>query len=93
MELPQIYKDLSWSDKKLCRELYTLEQDNRCWLCGSHLDDKPSKVYRGYTIHEGRFPSKFFDYPIHLHHDHIIGLTIGVVHAHCNAYLWQYENQ
>lgn len=32
-------------------------------------------------------------YPVHLHHDHKTGLTIGAVHAKCNAVLWQYYGE
>jgi hypothetical protein len=36
------------------------------------------------------FPPNFLKYPIHLHHCHDTGMTIGAVHCHCNAVLWQY---
>ena len=32
-------------------------------------------------------------HPIHLHHDHDTDLTIGAVHAYCNAILWEYHNE
>ena len=44
-------------------------------------------------IHEELFPKNFFDHPIHLHHDHETGMTIGAVHAQCNAVLWQYHGE
>ena len=28
-----------------------------------------------------------------IEYDRVTGLTIGAVHAKCNAYLWQYKSQ
>jgi hypothetical protein len=39
------------------------------------------------------FPPNFFNWPVHLHHCHVTGLTIGAIHCHCNAVLWQYHGQ
>jgi hypothetical protein len=39
------------------------------------------------------FPDGFLRYPIHLHHNHETGMTIGAVHSRCNAVLWQYEGE
>ena len=39
------------------------------------------------------FPESFFKYPVHLHHSHDTGKTIGAVHAYCNAVLWEYYGQ
>lgn len=39
------------------------------------------------------FPKGFFDRPVHLHHSHDTGLTIGAVHAVCNAVLWIYHRE
>jgi hypothetical protein len=41
-------------------------------------------------INQILFPKSFFKYPVHLHHCHKTGLTLGAVHHYCNAYLWQY---
>ena len=39
------------------------------------------------------FPPNFFKWPVHLHHSHDTGMTIGAVHARCNAVLWQYHGE
>jgi hypothetical protein len=39
------------------------------------------------------FPPNFFKWPVHLHHDHRTGMTIGAVHCRCNAVLWQYHGE
>jgi hypothetical protein len=39
------------------------------------------------------FPELFLKYPVHLHHSHVTGLTIGAVHAYCNAVLWVYHDE
>jgi hypothetical protein len=44
-------------------------------------------------INEKIFPPNFFKYPVHLHHDHNTGMTIGAVHAYCNAVLFQYHGE
>jgi len=44
-------------------------------------------------INENLFPPKFLNWPVHLHHDHKTGMTVGAVHSHCNAVLWQYHNE
>lgn len=42
-------------------------------------------------IDERLFPKGFFDHPVHLHHNHDTGLTIGAIHCYCNAISWQYH--
>jgi hypothetical protein len=39
------------------------------------------------------FPKNFLKWPVHLHHSHDTGMTIGAVHSYCNAVLWQYHNE
>jgi hypothetical protein len=39
------------------------------------------------------FPRGFLSNPVHLHHCHTTGLTIGAVHSRCNAILWQHHGQ
>ncbi len=36
------------------------------------------------------FPKGMLDHPIHLHHDHNTGLTIGAIHAYCNVISFVY---
>jgi hypothetical protein len=46
-----------------------------------------------YPIDRELFPPGFFNYPVHLHHSHNSGLTIGAVHSYCNAVLWHYHGE
>jgi hypothetical protein len=62
-------------------------------LCKQPLTKEPSKEVGVLKINECLFPKNFFSFPIHLHHDHKTGLTIGAVHAKCNAVLWQYHGE
>lgn len=88
--LPVEYSKLSPSERKVVREQYIDEQDGYCWFCKEHLGNSPRKDIDEKWIHGWMFPESFFNYPIHLHHDHDTDLTIGAVHAKCNAVLWQY---
>lgn len=90
MELPINYDAASRLERRTAREAYIFLQENLCCHCGESLDKNPSKNILEAWIDESLFPRNFFDYPIHLHHNHDTGLTIGVVHNRCNAFLWQY---
>lgn len=90
MELPTDYKKLSWQEKRAVREAYISIQGGRCLHCGNMLDDKPRSTPR---INWKLFPPDFCKYPVHLHHSHKTGLTIGAVHAYCNAILWHYHGE
>jgi hypothetical protein len=89
---PQIYKDLSWQERKYIREEYTRHQDGLCYHCKEKLTAEPKQDK---WIDWKLFPRGigFLQYPVHLHHDHKTGLTIGAVHAYCNAVLWQYHGE
>lgn len=93
MELPANYNKLTREEKKLCREKYITRQISKCYYCKHPLDKDPPSEISGRYINKNLFPEKFFDYPIHLHHGHGNGLTIGAVHAYCNAILWQYHGE
>jgi hypothetical protein len=56
---------------------------------------EPTKEMQQKSINFSLFPGGigFLKYPIHLHHDHNTGMTIGAVHARCNAILWQYHGE
>jgi len=54
------------------------------------LYDKSPYEADGTPVHEDRYPSGFFDHPIHLHHDHDTGMTVGAIHAYCNAVSFDY---
>jgi len=90
-ELPTDYTKLTWQERRLVREQYTKEQDNKCFYCGESLDKKAPKRITDKEIDWTRFPDNFLKYPIHLQHNHGTGMTEGAVHNYCNAVMWQYE--
>ena len=90
IKLPADYNKLSSSRRKLVREKYIIKQGGLCHYCGKPLTEPPVKDRE---INHDMFPKGFFNYPIHLHHNHYTGMTIGAVHAYCNAVLWQYEGE
>ena len=91
IKIPCLYSHLTNENRYLVREEYIKRQYNVCYHCECALDDEPSDEMSALDINSDLFPENFFDNPIHLHHDHDTDLTIGAVHAHCNAVLWQYE--
>lgn len=93
MELPTNYNNLSAKLRKRVREDYVQRQEGRCWYCGTPLDGSPKDSIKSLHIVKKWFPKGFFDWPVHLHHDHETGMTIGAVHSHCNAVLWQYHGE
>jgi len=93
MELPTCYKYLSSKQKIEVRKRYVHLQKGLCHFCGSPLVSAPRKDIADKKITRRLFPPNFFKHPIHLHHSHDDGLTIGAVHAHCNAVLWEYEGE
>lgn len=88
--LPVSYSSLGREERKLVRERYARLQDNKCHHCGWDLSKPPSSNQLTKKIDVTLFPRNFFDHPVHLHHDHRTDLTIGAVHAECNAVLWQF---
>lgn len=93
MKLPVKYSLLSPGKRKLAREQYVREQKGKCAYCGEHLNGPPSTKVEIANIKLSIFPTGFLNWPIHLHHDHETGNTVGAVHCRCNAYLWQYEGK
>jgi hypothetical protein len=93
MLLPVNYDQISQSQRKLVREEYVRLQNNKCCHCGNSLDRAPSKEVIGEWINTKLFPPNFFKWSVHLHHSHDTGMTIGAVHAYCNAVLWQYYGE
>lgn len=91
--LPAVYADMEWWERRDVRNEYVRVQDGKCHHCGSSLDDEPPKHITGKEINWRLFPPNFTKYPVHLHHSHDSGLTIGAVHALCNAVLWQYHGE
>lgn len=94
--LPAIYDQLNASGRRRVREAYVERQRGKCAHCGERLSDPaPVSVTRAW-INWALFPGGeegFLRHPVHLHHDHKTGLTIGAIHAYCNAWLWQYKRE
>lgn len=93
MKLPCKYSKLKGKKRREVREAYIKEQDGRCWHCGGILEDTPPEIVANKKITPKLYPIGFFSNPVHLHHDHFTDLTLGAVHAHCNAVLWEYFGQ
>lgn len=93
MELPVKYDELSVPLKKTVREQYVIEQGGDCYYCSSSLKLPPPKEILQKKVNKDLFPNGFFRWPVHLHHSHDTGLTIGAVHNYCNAVLWQYHGE
>ena len=93
MVLPQRYDRLHWTERKEVREEYVRRQGGKCHHCGSPLSGPPDSHVARLCVNKKLFPSNFFKYPVHLHHCHQTGWTIGAVHNHCNAVLWQYKGE
>lgn len=91
LNLPINYRKSHWSVRKKAREQYVVEQGGLCCHCGQPLDGKPREDIDGKWINVKLFPKTMFKYPVHLHHCHKTDMTIGAVHAKCNAVLWQYH--
>lgn len=93
MKLPVMYDELTWQEKIRVRIAYIQQQDGKCTYCGEPLHSPASKKVLGTWVNGKLFPPGFWNSPIHLHHSHDTGLTIGVVHNRCNAVLWQYHKE
>lgn len=93
MDLPVNYDDLHYTERRKVREEYIKLQDGKCCHCGAPLNEKPEKSIACKPINKRLFPPNFFKWPVHLHHCHDTGMTIGAVHCHCNAVLWQYHGE
>jgi hypothetical protein len=93
MDLPVIYAKTSTGKRKLVREEYVRLQGGNCSHCGEPLTSKAAEAIMTKAINLKLFPAHFFKWPVHLHHSHDTGLTIGAVHCHCNAVLWQYHGE
>ena len=93
MKLPVNYETLSPSENRIAREIYIEEQKGLCYHCKEPLNGLPKKEVREKAIHKHLYPENFFKYPVHLHHNHNTGMTLGVVHNYCNAVLWEYHGE
>lgn len=88
--LPVNYDDLHYTKRRMIREEYIKQQDGKCCHCGESLYENPCASVLNLPVNRRLFPPNFFKWPIHLHHNHETGMTIGAVHNYCNAVLWQY---
>jgi len=93
MKLPVNYDKTPWQKRRAIREEYTRIQKSRCYYCDMPLTGKPCKTVTAKRLDLTLFPEGFLSYPIHLHHDHNSGLTIGATHAYCNGILFQYYGE
>jgi len=93
MQLPVDYSALEWSQRRDVRNEYVNRQKGLCHHCKGSLEDQPPASIRAKKINWRLFPANFLKYPVHLHHDHKSGMTIGAVHNYCNAVLWQYHGE
>ena len=90
---PQNYDKLNRNERRLLREEYVRHQQGKCYYCKAPLDGPPSMEVKKKKITPKLYPQGFFRWPVHLHHDHNTGMTIGAVHNYCNAVLWEYEGE
>lgn len=93
MNLPQPYKQLSPEQRREARTAYADLQNGLCWHCKEPLAGDPRHDVKSLKLDMCRFPKDFLKWPVHLHHSHDDGLTIGAVHAKCNGVLFQYHDQ
>ena len=90
MLLPVNYDNIDQSTRRLVREEYVKLQEGKCYFCNTLLTEVPDNKY---SVNRKLFPINFFKWPVHLHHNHNTGMTIGAVHAVCNAVLWQHYGE
>lgn len=84
LELPTKYSSLSGERLAVVKEAYICLQRERCWLCGGNLYELPNHVVDNPNL-IGLCSSQLAEqHPLHLHHNHDTGLTLGVAHAECN---------
>ena len=93
MELPVNYEKTHYTKRRAIREEYVRVQDGNCYHCKAPLDGDPEQKIMEMTVKPRLYPDGFFKNPVHLHHDHNTGMTLGAVHAHCNAVLWEYHGE
>lgn len=93
MILPVDYRTLTAYKRKQVRDAYVINQLGRCYHCSEPLNGSPSKEVLNKKLNLRLFPIGFLKHPVHLHHDHKTGMTIGAVHSRCNGVLWQYHGE
>jgi ribosomal protein L34E len=91
--LPINYTKATPQERRAARLQYAKDQGGKCAHCGSDLEGPPVGRAAKDKINKALFPKSMFDWPVHLHHCHKTGMTIGAIHARCNAWLWQYRGE
>lgn len=91
--LPVNYNETPPFVRRIVREEYIKRQGGKCYYCKADLSGNPPESVTKKRINTRLFPVNFFKWPVHLHHDHNTGMTIGAVHSTCNAVLWQYHGE
>lgn len=93
MTLPVKYDTLMPWEKREVRMEYVRIQEGLCYFCKGNLEGPADEKVLGMKIKPQLYPQGFFKHPVHLHHDHTTGLTLGAVHNYCNAVLWEYHGE
>ncbi len=93
MKLPVNYNKINFKERKLAREQYIEAQQGLCCHCNIFLHNPPPDTILDMGVNKRLFPKNFFKWPVHLHHNHKTGMTIGAVHHYCNAVLWQHHGE
>ena len=94
MKLPANYDEMDFVERREVREEYIRLQGGKCYYCQRPLDVPITKEQmKNRPVNRNAFPKSFFKWPVHLHHNHNTGMTIGAVHNYCNAVLWQYHKE
>lgn len=94
LTIPAMYDALTWYERRMVREEYIVRQGGLCWHCSLSLSEPPDKRMMGeFPLDPRYWGPEFLKHPIHLHHDHNTGLTVGATHAYCNAVLAQYYGE
>jgi len=87
------YDRMTWQQRREVRLGYVRSQKGLCYHCKGDLEKPSRSPVHASKIDWTKFPPNFRQNPVHLHHNHMSGMTIGAVHAHCNAVLWQYYGE
>lgn len=95
MKLPVIYEEIPPHEVRYVRAEYVRLQKGKCYHCKESLAGPPLPAVEAKPIDWSHFPrgQGFLRWPVHLHHNKETGLTIGAVHAYCNAVLFQYHKE
>lgn len=90
----QQYNRMTRKARRKLRMLYVADQLGLCYYCKGPLHLQPPAHVLALKVkwRHGQ-GEKFLRHPIHLHHCHRTGKTLGAVHAFCNAVLWQFHGE